>query len=144
MLNYAKLCVFVALNGNTCSSDLPDAAVPLPQHLHTAPSLACCLWAVPVLLVPYSTFVRVRKGKGALVCGDPSSLERQNKILGACQQVTSLFWDKICFLPYCRNTSGFCLVKFWIFFPAAFAGCINTLPLGVFSLISNGVFQLEE
>lgn len=92
MLNYAKLCVFVALNGNTCSSDLPDAAVPLPQHLHTAPSLACCLWAVPVLLVPYSTFVRVRKGKGALVCGDPSSLERQNKILGACQQVTSLYF----------------------------------------------------
>lgn len=78
MLNYAKLCIFVVLNGHTCSSDLPDAAESLPQHLHTAPSLTCGLWVVQALLVPYLLLVRVRKGEGALVCGDPSSLERQN------------------------------------------------------------------
>lgn len=80
------------------------------------------------------------------MCGDPSSLERQNKIPGACQQVTSLhFGIKSVSYLTAETPMGFVwLFKFWIFFPAAFAGCINILPLGVFSLISNGVFRLEE
>lgn len=110
MLNYAKLCIFVALNGNTCSSGLPDAAVSLPQHLRST---------IPRLLsVGHSGAFRALFDARPSAGGHRSSgvrgseLTREAKQNPWCVSASHKFTfrDKICFLPYCRNTNGFCLV----------------------------------